>query len=222
MVEDLEALKELNDELEENHVETEKQLQEEIDQKNAIIREHMKRAEAFEETIADYEHTIQQFRELVFNLQDDIDQLKQNEVGQSNSEVNDHLMSQSQAMISLNMQLQSTVMKAQAKQIDLELRKLEAAQAAKHLTYIEPFLPESFFRRESNSIRCVLLLERLVFKAELVVRYIEQTHSVETALKEEVTGNLKSVCEMRQKLIWLADVARMFGTFMSSCSVMYS
>lgn len=24
---------------------------------------------------------------------------------------------------------------------------------------------------------------------------------------------------MRQKLIWLADVSRMFGTYMSSCSV---
>lgn len=118
-------------------METEKQLQEEIDQKNAIIRNQLKRAEGFEETIADYEHTVQQFRELVSSLQDDIDQLKQNEMGQASSEANDHLISQSQAMISLNMQLQSTVMKAQAKQIDLELRKLEAAQATKHLTYIE-------------------------------------------------------------------------------------
>ncbi|KAI9594342.1 hypothetical protein BDF19DRAFT_130733 [Syncephalis fuscata] len=136
-VEDLEALKELNDELEENHVETEKQLQEEIDHKNAVIREQLKRSDAAEETMADYEHTIQQFRELVTSLQDDIEQLKQNEAGQANDEANDNLISQSHAMISLNMQLQSTVMKAQAKQIDLELRKLEATQAAQHLAHIE-------------------------------------------------------------------------------------
>lgn len=40
-------------------------------------------------------------------------------------------------MMSLNMQLQTTVMKAQAKAIDLELRKLEAAQANDRLAYIQ-------------------------------------------------------------------------------------
>ena len=37
-IEDLEALKELNDELEENHVETEKALQEEIGTSSVFLR----------------------------------------------------------------------------------------------------------------------------------------------------------------------------------------
>lgn len=68
-VEDLEALKELADELEENHMETEKQLQAEIDHRDMLLRSQMERLGSAEETNADYENTISQFRELVLNLQ---------------------------------------------------------------------------------------------------------------------------------------------------------
>jgi hypothetical protein len=40
-------------------------------------------------------------------------------------------------MLNLNFQLQSTVMKAQAKQIDLELRKLDANQASDNLAFVQ-------------------------------------------------------------------------------------
>jgi dynactin 1 len=69
VIEDLEALKELNDELEETHIETEKQLQEDIDFKDIQIREMRKKIENFSETVADYENTIGQFRDLVSSLQ---------------------------------------------------------------------------------------------------------------------------------------------------------
>ena len=87
-IEDLEALKELNDELEENHMETEKQLHEDlgvlwrcrsshipltvhlcIDRRDLQIREHVHKIEALEETCLDLENTINQFRELVMQLQ---------------------------------------------------------------------------------------------------------------------------------------------------------
>ena len=85
-IEDLEALKELNDELEENHVETEKQLNEDLgmtktvsclpfdkyfspEAKEAQIREHARKNEELEDTIQDLEGTIGQFRELVVQLQ---------------------------------------------------------------------------------------------------------------------------------------------------------
>ena len=67
-IEDLEALKELNDELEENHVETEKMLQEEIDQKQAEIREQTQKIEDLQYACQDSENTISQFREVVSGL----------------------------------------------------------------------------------------------------------------------------------------------------------
>ena len=74
----------MSEELEENRAENEKQLQLEIgrnlifvyfycltntDYKDSIIREKEKRIEATEETIADYEMTINRFRELLSSLQ---------------------------------------------------------------------------------------------------------------------------------------------------------
>ncbi len=86
-IEDLESLKELNDELEENHIETEKALQEDLgndcpdsfcrhtclhtytDAKDAEIRENLRKIEGLEEACLDLEGTITQFRELVLQLQ---------------------------------------------------------------------------------------------------------------------------------------------------------
>jgi dynactin 1 len=76
----------------------------------------------------------------VFLCTSDLERLRHKEESQQ-SERQD-LSSQSQAMMSLNMQLQSTVMKAQAKAIDLELRKLDAMQATDKLAYIQVRFPE--------------------------------------------------------------------------------
>lgn len=69
VIQDLEALKELNDELEENHIANEKHMQEEIDMKDHQIREYQKQLDGLEDSMLDYEGTISQFRELVINLQ---------------------------------------------------------------------------------------------------------------------------------------------------------
>lgn len=68
-IEDLESLRELNDELEENHLAQERELREDIEQKDILIREQTKRIQTAEETNLDYESTIMRFRELVLSLQ---------------------------------------------------------------------------------------------------------------------------------------------------------
>lgn len=68
-IEDLEAIKELNDELEEGHVETEKQLNEEIEALTAELRKERVRSGELDALILDMETTINQFRELVASLQ---------------------------------------------------------------------------------------------------------------------------------------------------------
>lgn len=84
-IEDLESLQELNDELEENHVDTEKSLQEDIgtllsrrvtvslinctELKDTQLRDQTRKIESFEESTQDLEGTIVQFRELVMQLQ---------------------------------------------------------------------------------------------------------------------------------------------------------
>ena len=68
-IEDLEALRELNDELEENHLAQEREFREEVEFKETLIREQTKRIQTAEETNLDYESTIMRFRELVLSLQ---------------------------------------------------------------------------------------------------------------------------------------------------------
>ncbi|KAJ1963684.1 hypothetical protein IWQ62_003139 [Dispira parvispora] len=212
-IEDLEALKELNDEMEENHIETEKQLTAELEFKDTLLREMQKKLESSDETMADYENTIQQFRQLVQNLQQDLDQLRSREAEQQ-TEARE-LTSQSQAMLSLNMQLQSTVMKAQAKTIDLELRKLDAQQAIEHLHFLEPYLPSSFFQNENNALRCLLLFKRLTFKANLLVKQLDPRVEKSDA---HITFEYLTTAQLRCGLTQMASVAARFVGHFTQCS----
>lgn len=193
-VEDLEALRELADELEENHMETEKQLQDEIDHRDMLLREQLERLRSNEETAADYEATIQQFRELVVLLQNDLEEFKHKEKNEQSEKLT--LSSQSQAMMSLNFQLQTTVMKAQAKAIDIELRKLEASQANDRLNMIQPYLPESFFKTENDPISCLLLFKRMEFKAGVIVKHLDQNFPISEKIMDNVTESLVTICEV--------------------------
>ncbi|KAG1227471.1 hypothetical protein G6F35_002586 [Rhizopus arrhizus] len=212
---DLEALKELADELEENHVETERQLQAEIDHRDMLLREQVERLRANEETMMDYEATIEQFRELVNHLQNDLQDLKQKEKDDQTEKMS--LSSQSQAMMSLNLQLQTTVMKAQAKSIDIELRKLEAIQANDRLNMIQPYLPESFFKTENDPISCLLLFKRLEFKSELVIKHLDQNYPVSEKIMDNVTENLITICEIKQRAGWLSSLSARFQTHIKNC-----
>uniref|UniRef100_A0A8C9ZHH2 Dynactin subunit 1 n=1 Tax=Sander lucioperca TaxID=283035 RepID=A0A8C9ZHH2_SANLU len=69
-VTDLEAINEMNDELQENARETELELREMLDLGAAKVRESEKHVEAAQETVADYQQTIKKYRELTAHLQE--------------------------------------------------------------------------------------------------------------------------------------------------------
>lgn len=59
----------MNDELQENARETEMELREQVDLSAAKVREAERRVEAAQETVADYQQTINKYRELTTTLQ---------------------------------------------------------------------------------------------------------------------------------------------------------
>lgn len=136
---------------------------------------------------------------LCFFIASDLEQLRQKQEHQQSQNMS--LTSQSQTMMSLNLQLQSTVMKAQAKAIDLELRKLDAAQANDRLSYIQPYLPDAFFKTENDPISCLLLFKRIVFKSELVIKHLDQNYPISEKIMEDVSESLVSVCEVKRQEI---------------------
>ncbi|SCZ96495.1 BZ3500_MvSof-1268-A1-R1_Chr8-2g10234 [Microbotryum saponariae] len=215
IVEDLESLKELNDELEESHVETEKQMQEELDLKDLQLQELRQRTDVLEDGILDYERTISQFRELVSNLQSDLEQLRHHQASQQSESAS--LTSQSQAMLNLNLKLQSSMLKGQVKTIDLELRKLDARQASEHLAIVRPYLLPAFFDNDSDAVDALLFFERIAYKADLVGMLIEQTHGVTEALNSVVPEALITVCETRAKLAQFATLNKKFSANLKRC-----
>ncbi|KAI9839542.1 MAG: hypothetical protein M1819_002168 [Sarea resinae] len=213
-IEDLESLKELNDELEINHVETEKQMQEEIDYKNSLINDHSRRAAQQEEAMEDYEYTIARFRELVTNLQSDLEDMRASQ--QITETEAEELTNRSRAMMDLNMKLQLSASKTQVKTIDLELRRLEAQEASEHLAIVQLFLPEAF-HTERDSVLALLRFKRVGFKSNLLHGFVKERVSGQALPGHE--DDVFSGCDVLDKLTWVSAMCNRFVNYISTCSV---
>ncbi|KAL5615261.1 hypothetical protein BROUX41_005315 [Berkeleyomyces rouxiae] len=230
VIEDLESLKEINDELELNHVHNEREMQEELDFKDAVIAEQGRRANQREETITDMEYTLSKFRSLVTTLQSDLEDIRASHaVTETESE---ELSNKSRAMMDLNMKLQLSAAKTQAKTIDLELRRLDAQEASDHLEIVQMFLPDSF-REDQNSVLSLLRFRRVSFKATLLRSFIKDrlnnTNNNTGATSADASSESnKSVdneddtfagCDAVDKLSWVAAMCDRFASSMKHCSI---
>ncbi|EHA47537.1 dynactin ro-3 [Pyricularia oryzae 70-15] len=213
-VEDLESLKEIADELEANHVQHERELQEEIDFKNAVIAEQARRFTQQEESMEEMEYTLSRFRELVTSLQTDLEDMRaSNAVNETESE---QLNSKSRAMMDLNMKLQLSASKAQVKTIDLELRRMEAQEAAQHLEIVKMFLPETY-DADKDSVMALLRFRRLAFKANLLNGFIRERVNREPHPGHE--DDVFAGCDAVDKLTWVAAMCDRFVNAITHCSL---
>lgn len=212
-IEDLENLKELNDELEINHVEAEKQLQEELDFKDSLMIDRERSAKMQQEALDDRDNTITQFRALVSALQADTADMKASK--QITETEAKELESRSRAMLDLNMKLQNSAAKTQVKTIDLELRKLEAQEASEHLAIVQLFLPEAF-HAERDSVLALLRFKRVAFKAGLLHGFVKE-HVASLDFKD-LGGDVFTACDVLDKLTWIAAMADRFVNSICSCS----
>lgn len=216
-VEDLESLKEIADELEINHIETEKQMQEELDYRDLIIGEQVKRIQLLENSNEEAEYTITRFRDLVVNLQSDLEDMKASQ--QITETEAEELSARSRSMMDINMKLQITAAKAQNKTIDLELRKMEAEEAMEHLQIVQMFLPESF-HNDRDSVLALLRFKRVSFKAHLLQTFVKERLAAQTG--QFMSGHeeqLMAACEMCDKLTWVSAMCDRFVNCINSCSV---
>lgn len=213
-IEDLESLKELNDELEINHVETEKEMQEDIDFKDSIINEQARRVAKQEETLEDMEYTLSKFRELVTNLQTDLEDMRASHaVTETESE---QLNSHSRAMMDLNMKLQVSAAKTQVKTIDLELRRLDAQEASDHLAIVQLFLPDAY-NADRDSVLVLLRFKRVGFKANLLHGFVKERISSPSPRGNE--DDIFAACDVLDKLAWVAAMCDRFVNAISHCSI---
>ncbi|XP_056345295.1 dynactin subunit 1 isoform X9 [Oenanthe melanoleuca] len=176
---DLEAMNEMNDELQENARETELELREQLDMATARVRQAEKRVEAAQETVADYQQTIKKYRELTAHLQD----------------VNRELMSQQEASAEKQQQpppemfdfkIKFAETKAHAKAIEMELRQMEVQQANRHVSLLTSFMPDSFLRHggDHDCVLVLLLIPRLICKAELISKQAQERFELSESCAE--------------------------------------
>ncbi|KAJ5679206.1 hypothetical protein N7462_007450 [Penicillium macrosclerotiorum] len=212
-IEDLESLKEISDELEYTHIETEKQLQEEIDYRDGVFTEQIRKIAQQDEVIEDLEYTLSRFRELVTNLQADLEDMRASQQI-SEAEATD-LSTRSRAMMDLNMKLQASVSKAQTKTIDVELNRMEAEEAAQHLSIVKLYLPE-YFEEERNSVLALLRFKRVSFKATVMNNTIRERISEQSSIS--TYDEVFDAHEVSEHLLWISTVCDRFVSFISACS----
>ncbi|WVN86516.1 uncharacterized protein L203_101680 [Cryptococcus depauperatus CBS 7841] len=211
-IEDLEALKDLNDELEEGHVETEKQLHEEVEQLTSRLGDERVKSEELDALVIDMEGTISQFRELVASLQGELEDVRIQKISQESDSAT--TTKEAHALMNLNLKLQSTAAKAQSKTIDLELKKLEAIQLAEHLRIVQAYLPNAYHDTEENSTSMFLFFNRMAAKVDMLINVISQMHGLPTALHSASSDALVGICELKGKLRHFCVLNKRFAAIM--------
>lgn len=215
-VEDLESLKEINDELEINHTETEKQMQADIDYSESVIADQTRKSAAQDQTIQDLEYTVNRFRDLVANMQSDLEDMRASQQI-TETEANE-LTSRSKAMMDLNMKLQVSASKAQVKAIDIELGKMEAQESAEHLAIVERFLPDPFETgTERNSVLAFLRFRRIRFRSNLMHGFIKD--KINSQSYQGIDDDLFASCDLLDKLTWIRGTCDRFVTYVQSCTL---
>jgi dynactin 1 len=213
-VEHLEFVQQLNEELEVNHIEHEKQLQEIIDFKEQQVSDLSRRTGKQEEELTDREYTISRFRELVTTMQTDLEDMR------SSKEISDietqNLENSSRAIMDLNRQLQASASNVTVKTIDIELRQLETDQARDQLSIIQLFVPDAF-RTEKDSIMSMLRFKRIGFKARLLHGFIKRRLSGSVVASNGV--NIQAACNALDKLVWTSCMCDRFVATIESSPI---
>lgn len=119
--------------------------------------------------------------------------------------------------MSLNMKLQSSASKNQARIIELEIKRLEAKEAHELLSIVQPYLPSLYVESDMDATNCYLFFQRLGSKTDLINNLVAQIHGLPDSLSGPVSDLLVGVCELRQKLSALGTLCQRFAAIMRKC-----
>jgi dynactin 1 len=206
--EEIETSKEIQDAQDE----TERLLQEDLDDVRALALERDQRIKDQVTAIDNLEYTLLKFKEVANGVQSDLEELRaKNQV--SEAEANE-LNAKSRAMMDLNLQLQSTATKAQTKKLALELNQIEAENTASHLAIIQSFVPENF-KDEKGSVLALLRFRRIASKASLLRQSVEENTGHPPDIMQ---GDSYAALDLIQKLQWISSCCSQAHRFMIGCT----
>ncbi|KAK7069216.1 Dynactin subunit 1 [Halocaridina rubra] len=219
-VADLEAINDMNDQLQENARELELELREELDMANGRIREVLREREAANEIIVDQDTTIKKFRELVQKQQEQNLDLRHS----LEKETNKPIATPSDI---IDFKKMFTETKAHSKAIDMELRRLEVAQANQHVSYLSQYMPDNFMTRggDHDAVLTLLFVARMVWKADIVVGAVRDKYPLpgtidrNAVLKSHAVEQYAFSSRLLQLLYTLQALLHQYQQVLNSCSV---
>ncbi|XP_052828984.1 dynactin subunit 1 [Octopus bimaculoides] len=110
--------------------------------------------------------------------------------------------------------------------IDMELRKLDVAQANVHVSLLQSFMPDTFLKTgDSDAILAVLLVPRAISKAELLISHVRDKFDVtDTITRDDVFKTHRGAqVSYANNLIMLLNiligVLHQFESALKTCSV---
>jgi dynactin 1 len=172
VVQDLENLRELNDELELQHIETAEELRAEIEAKYLEIAEQQQLIKDQSTTISENEDLISKFRDLVYDLQTRMTDAESSKTF-TEAQAKDTAGKFNEVM-DLNRRLRAADINATGKDITSELRKLKAEQATEMLeVWLETGSKEF---GKTSSMQAYLAAKRITSKSALLHKLLLTAH----------------------------------------------
>ncbi|OQR74468.1 dynactin subunit 1-like, partial [Tropilaelaps mercedesae] len=180
-----------------------------------------KKIEAMNYAIADYEQTIQKFRDHTERLKDKFEEVQKRLA----EETQDRSLQTATESIDYKVRFAET--KAHARAIEMELRRLEVVQANQHVAYVCAFLPDAFQARggDHEAVKMLLLVPRIIAKCDILAaqlrekfpapEYITRALVLKTHTIEQYTYG----CMMLFLLYTLHALLQQYITALNSCSV---
>lgn len=172
IVQDLENLRELNDELEAQHLEQEEDMLAELEAKNSELAEQTRQIAEQAAIIADNESLITKFRDLVMDLQTKMADAESSKT-MTEAQVKDTTGRFNEVM-DLNRQLRAATVLSTTREIEASLISLKADQLAERLEIWNETESKEFTR--SESLQAYLTAERIVGKSELLMNVLRSTN----------------------------------------------
>lgn len=187
---DLESLKELNDELEEVHNQSQKELSDELGLRDALIAEQTSRLVNQEDSISEYAMTIERFRVLVDNLQHDIAEKSSTNTSAASEKVES--LKELHQLMAENTSLKSQQRKSGNRALTIELKQLETISAIEHLSILQEYLPLNY-EQDRDSVEAYLTTKRLTSLTKILHNDLLTTMTGRSTQEQPL--NLK-ICQM--------------------------
>ncbi|KAF2732061.1 hypothetical protein EJ04DRAFT_578682 [Polyplosphaeria fusca] len=192
-IQDLQDLKELNDQLEIHHIGHASELREELEARDAELAEYAHRSVEQDTTIADQETLITKFRDLVVELQSKMTDAESSKV-MSDEQAKD-VTGRFNEVMELNRRLRTANLTSTVKTITSELQKLQADEAGEELEIVKHYLPDSPEVYKNDSLRVYFRAKRISSKSALISSLIKNLGTQSTD-PDDAEQPLSELCRL--------------------------